>query len=84
MGIISMKRKMSWSIADQFADIERHEFYSLSTLLDPRFKGKVFSSHAAVVHSREQLLVKYEEVISSSDVQEVTSQTKKNKRTGRR
>ena len=86
MGIMSMKRKMSLSIADRFADIERHEFYSLSTLLDPRFKDEVFSSHAAVVHSREQLLVKCEEIISSSsDVQEVTSQTKKKqKRTGRR
>ena len=48
---------MSLSIADRFADIERHEFYSLSTLLDPCFKDKVFSSHAAVVHSRKQLLV---------------------------
>ena len=80
-GIMSMKRKMSLSIADRFTDIERHEFYSLSTLLDPRFKDKVFSSHAAVIHSREQLLAKCEEIISSSkEVQEVTSQAKKHRK----
>ena len=40
-------------------------------------KIKFFLGHAAVIHSREQLLAKCEENTSSKEVQEVTSQAKK-------
>ena len=61
-----MKRKMLSSFHSQISGMETNKLYTLPTLLDPRFKGRVFSSSTAVVHAG-QFLVKEFLLFQSSD-----------------
>ena len=39
LGIKGMKNKLKSAMIERFRDIEKHEHYSLSCLLDPRYKN---------------------------------------------
>ena len=49
-GIMAMKRKMAKSVAECFENYEMKELYFMSTILDPRFKNKVFSHHPSAIN----------------------------------
>ena len=44
-GVMRMKREMLKSLKDRYRHMESNEYYSLATLLDPRFKQRVFLHH---------------------------------------
>ena len=46
--------------------VDEEDIYCLSTILDPRFKNKVFSSQAEIYRSQEKLILKCEEILQSS------------------
>lgn len=54
-GIRTMKRKMLLSLNNRYATMELNKLYALPTLLDPRFKIRVFSSSSAVIQARQCL-----------------------------
>ena len=54
----AMKRKMLLPIQTRFGSCEGQDIYCLSTILDPRFKNRVFSSQAAMRHAQEKLILK--------------------------
>ena len=62
-GIMAMKRKMLLSMLTRFGSCEGQDIYYLSTILDPRFKNRVFSSQAEMHRSQERLIIKCEETI---------------------
>jgi len=62
-GIMAMKRKMLLSMQTRFGSCEGQDIYYLSTILDPRFKNRVFSSQAEMRRSQERLIIKCEETI---------------------
>ena len=55
-GIRTMKGKMLLSIKTRFAAMETNKLYLLPTLLDPRFKIRVFSSQTAIIQARQCLI----------------------------
>ena len=57
-GIMAMKRKILLSMQTRFGSCEGQDIYCLSTILDPRFKNRVFSSQAAMRHAQEKLILK--------------------------
>ena len=65
-GIMSMKRKMLLSMQNRFASCETEDLYCLSTLLDPRFKNRVFSSQSSMISSKERLISRCEDYLGSS------------------
>ena len=65
-GIMTMKRKMLLSMQSYFASCETEDLYCLSTLLDPRFKDRVFSSQSRMVSSKEMLMSTGEEYLESN------------------
>ena len=44
-GVMRMKREMLKSLKDRYRHMESNKYYSLATLLDPRFKQRVFLRH---------------------------------------
>jgi len=62
-GIMSMKRKMLLSMQSRFARCETEDLYCLSTLLDPRFKNRVFSSQSRMISSKEMLISRCEDYL---------------------
>ena len=65
-GIMSMKRKMLLSMQNRFANCETEDLYCLSTLLDPKFKNRVFSSQSSMISSKERLISRCEDYLGSS------------------
>lgn len=65
-GIMSMKYKMLLSMQNRFASCETEDLYCLSTLLDPRFKNRVFSSQSNMISSKERLISRCEDYLGSS------------------
>ena len=65
-GIMSMKHKMLLSMQNRFASCETEDLYCLSTLLDPRFKNRVFSSQSNMISSKERLISRCEDYFGSS------------------
>ena len=65
-GIMAMKRKMLLSMQSHFASCETEDLYCLSTLLDPRFKDRVFSSQSKMVSSKEMLISTCEDYLESN------------------
>ena len=55
-GIMGMKRGMLRSITDRYGDIEQQPLCVLATVLDPRFKLKVFSSATYSANARMLLI----------------------------
>ena len=47
-GVTRMKRDMLRSLREHYRLMESNEYYAIATLLDPRFKQRVFSSSAAL------------------------------------
>ena len=75
-----MKRiTVSWyekkMLQTRFGSCEAQDNYCLSTILDPRFKNKVFSSQAEMHRSQEKLILKYEEILQSSTSERLLSST---------
>ena len=61
-----MKRKMLLSMQNRFASCETEDLYCLSTLLDPRFKNRAFSSQASMISSKEMLISRCEEYLEAN------------------
>ena len=58
-GVRTMKQKMLQSIKTRFMGMETTKLYVIPTLLDPRFKIKVFSSQTAVIQAKQSLIEEY-------------------------
>ena len=58
-----MKRGMLKSISDRYRDIELQPLCVLATVLDPRFKLKVFSTASSAANARMMLLKECEEYL---------------------
>ena len=65
-GITRMKRGMLKSLQDRYEDVEQNSLCALATVLDPRFKLRVFSSAGNAAHARMLLTTECEEVLSNS------------------
>ena len=58
-GVRTMKRKMLQSIRTRFMGMETTKLYVIPTLLDPRFKIRVFSSQTAIIQAKQSLIEEY-------------------------
>ena len=63
---MAMKQKMLLSMQSRFASCETEDLYCFSTLPDPRFKDRVFSSQSRMVSSKEMLISTYEDYLESN------------------
>ena len=61
-GIMKMKREMLKSLKDRHKHMESNEYYAIATLLDPRFKQRVFSSSSLVALAKQMLIAEYEQL----------------------
>ena len=61
-GVTRMKREMLKSLKDRYRHMESNECYSLATLLDPRFKQRVFSSSSSAALAKQMLIAAHEEL----------------------
>ena len=77
-GVSQMKRQMLVSLHARFADMESNKLYVMATILDPRFKQRVFSTASSAALA-EQILISEYEALSLSVVTD-TSSTKPTKR----
>lgn len=48
------------SLKERYRDMESNEHYAIATLLDPRFKQKVFSSSASAALAKQMLIAAHE------------------------
>ena len=64
-GVMNMKRGMLKSISDRYRDIELQPLCTcvLATVLDPRFKLKVFSTASSTANARMMLIKECEEYL---------------------
>ncbi|XP_065891705.1 zinc finger BED domain-containing protein 4-like [Dysidea avara] len=69
-GVHSMKSAMLESLQKRFYDIEETDFLVLSTMLDPRYKDKFFSSTNSHESAKDLLEDVYKFQTCESDVQE--------------
>lgn len=74
-GIRTMKSTLRREISERFGDLENNELYTLATYLDPRYKGKFFSSLHVTANVKTALARYVEAVVddgnnSRSDKQE--------------
>lgn len=77
-GVSQMKRQMLVSLHARFADIESNKLYVMATILDPRFKQRVFSTASSAALAKQMLISEYE-ALSLSVVTD-TSSTQPTKR----
>ena len=61
-GVMRMKREMLKSLKDHYRHMESNKYYSLATLLDPRFKQRVFSSSSLAALAKQILIAAHEEL----------------------
>ena len=61
-GVMRMKREMLKSLKDRYKHMESNEYYALATLLDPRFKQRVFSSSSSAALAKQMLIAAHEEL----------------------
>ena len=59
-GVMSMKRGILKSIQDRYGNVEQESLCVLATILDPRFKLKVFMSASSAAHVRMLLITECE------------------------
>ena len=64
--IMAMKRKILLSMENRFGNCETQELYCTSTMLDPRFKNKVFANQPAMGFVQELLTYKCEEMLQAN------------------
>ena len=57
-----MKREMIKSLKDCSRHMESNEYYAIATLLDPRFKQRVFSSSSSAVLAKQMLIAEHEQL----------------------
>ena len=60
-GIMKMKREMLKSIKDRYKHMESNEYYAIATLLDPRFKQRVFTSSSSAALAKQMLIAEHEQ-----------------------
>ena len=61
-GVMRMKREMLKSLKDHYRYMESNKYYSLATLLDPRFKQIVFSLSSSAALAKQILIAAHEEL----------------------
>ena len=61
-GIMKMKREMIKSLKDRYIHMESNEYYAIATLLDPRFKQRVFSSSSSAALAKQMLIAEHEQL----------------------
>ena len=61
-GIMKMKREMLKSLKDCYRHMESNEYYAIATLLDPRFKQRVFSSSSSAVLAKQMLIAEHKQL----------------------
>ena len=59
-GVMKMKTEMLASLKRCYQDMESNSFFVVATLLDPRFKDRVFSSKSSGMTAKEMLISMYE------------------------
>lgn len=64
-GIMGMKRAMMKSLEDRYGSVEENPLCAMATVLDPRFKLRVFSSAGSAAHARMLLTTECEQVLLS-------------------
>ena len=73
-GIMAMKRAMMKSLEDRYGKVEENPLCAIATVLDPRFKLRVFSSGGRAANARMLVTTECEKVISSIyDSEKVTA-----------
>jgi len=72
-GVTKMKREMLVSLQTRYSDVESNKFFALATLLDPRFKQRVFSSATSAAMAKQMLISEYESFTSEQDLEPPTS-----------
>ena len=66
-GVMKMKREMLASLKHRYENMESNEYYAIATLLDPRFKLRVFSSTSSGALAKQMLISSYETLESQDD-----------------
>ena len=63
-GIMKMKREMIKSLKDRYCNrhMESNEYYAIATLLDTRFKQRVFSSSSSAALAKQMLIAEHEQL----------------------
>ena len=61
------------SLQTHYTGMESNRFYAVATLLDPRFKLKVFSTSSSKALAKQMLIAECEELISTTDLTEPSS-----------
>ena len=59
-GIMKLKREMIKSLKDRYRYMESNDYYTIATLLDPRFKQRVFSSSYSAALAKQNLIAEHE------------------------
>ena len=70
-GITRMKHQMLLSLKQRYQNMETNKFFTLSAVLDPRFKLCVFMSASASALVRQMLMEEYEQ-LAETDTSPVT------------
>ena len=71
-----MKREMLRSLRERYRQMESNEFYAIATLLDPRFKQKVFSCSSSAALAKQMLIAAHER-LEDVDEESPTTTTKR-------
>ena len=74
-GVMKMKREMLRSLREWYRQMESNEFYAIATVLDPRFKQKMFSCLSSAALAK-QILIAAHERLEDLDEQSPTTATK--------
>ena len=65
VGVMRMKREMLASLKQRYSDMESNEYYAVATLMDPRFKQRVFSSSSSGAKGKQMLIFSYGAQVSN-------------------
>jgi len=66
-GVMRMKRETLASLVHRYEGMESKEYFALTTLLDSRFKQRVFSSTSSGAYARQMLIASYETLDSQEN-----------------
>ncbi len=66
-GVMKMKRGMLASLKHRYENMESNEYFAIATLLDPRFKLRVFSSTSSGALAKQMLISSYETLESQDN-----------------
>lgn len=76
-GVTRMKKEMLSSLKSRYSDMESNKCYAIATLLDPRFKLKVFSTSSSKALAKQMLIAECEELASSASASDLTETSPK-------